>query len=441
MTTQFAVVDGLPTGLTVTAKLFASASPDTLVTGNTFAFAEGANALGRYVVTITRATLLPAGDYTLRLFVGAAPIAVMDLVFAGTANETATEAGVELDSAARVKLDAVQPDYAPLLASGYTAPANSDITAIKAKTDNLPSDPADQSLIIVATDAVMARLGAPAGLSMSADLAAVKLETGTTLPAQIAALNNLSSAQVVSALGSGTWATALPWNAAWDSEVQSEVQDAIEVNNLDHLLKIAVDTNFATTVHLDSVIGNIADNGTAATFVRTTDSLEAIRDNQSSGGGGGDATLAKQTEILAAVAGVTSSVASHAARLALEVQIQGFPAVICRNSDYATETESEIRLTLLDLTGTAITEIAGTPVASLAWLFGMGTEAAPAIIAGAVTWDAGTSELVIQFARSVTAAKPLGSITWQIGVSTGSGATLKNRWLGGGTTRLIERQF
>jgi hypothetical protein len=252
-------------------------------------------------------------------------------------------------------------------------------------------------------------------------------------------LNNLSSAQVVSALGTGAWATAIPWNAAWDAEVQSEVQDAIEVNNLDHLLKIAVDTNFATTVHLDSVVGHMADNGTTATFVRTTDSLEAIRDNQSAGGG--DATLAKQNEILAAVTGVTSSVASHAARLALEVQIQGFPAVICRNSDYVTETESEIRLTIQDLTGTAITEIAGTPVASLAWLFGMGTEVTPAIIAGAVTWDAGTSELVIQFARSVTAAKPLGSITWQIGVSTGSGATLKNRWLGGGTTRLIERQF
>ena len=207
-----------------------------------------------------------------------------------------------LDSAARVKLDAVQPDYAPLLASGYTAPANSDITAIKAKTDNLPSDPADQSLIIVATDAVMARLGAPAGLSMSADLAAVKLETGTTLPAQIAALNNLSSAQVVSALGSGTWATALPWNAAWDSEVQSEVQDAIEVNNLDHLLKIAVDTNFATTVHLDSVIGNIADNGTTATFVRTTDSLEAIRDNQSSSSG------ASLEDIIAGVQSVSGGI-------------------------------------------------------------------------------------------------------------------------------------
>ena len=215
---------------------------------------------------------------------------------------TVIGASVELDSAARVKLDAVQPDYAPLLASGYTAPANSDITAIKAKTDNLPSDPADQSLIIVATDAVMARLGAPAGLSMSADLAAVKLETGTTLPAQIAALNNLSSAQVVSALGSGTWATAIPWNSAWDAEVQSEVQDAIEVNNLDHLLKIAVDTNFATTVHLDSVIGNIADNGTAATFVRTTDSLEAIRDNQSSSSG------ASLEDIIAGVQSVSGGI-------------------------------------------------------------------------------------------------------------------------------------
>jgi len=127
-------------------------------------------------------------------------------------------------------------------------------------------------------------------------------DTGTTLPAQVAALNNLSSAQVVSALGTGTWATALPWNTAWDAEVQSEVQDAIEVNNLDHLLKIAVDTNFATTVHLNSVIGNIADNGTTATFVRTTDSLEAIRDNQSSSSG------ASLEDIIAGVQSVSGGI-------------------------------------------------------------------------------------------------------------------------------------
>jgi hypothetical protein len=63
------------------------------------------------------------------------------------------------------------------------------ITGIKAKTDNLPSDPADQSLIIEATNAVMARLGAPAGASMSADISSIKTDTGTTLPAQISGIS------------------------------------------------------------------------------------------------------------------------------------------------------------------------------------------------------------------------------------------------------------
>lgn len=76
----------------------------------------------------------------------------------------------------------------------------------------------------------------------------------------------------------GAGLTAIPWNAAWDAEVQSEVQDAIEANNLDHLVKVAVDTDFPTTVHLNSVIGYLADNGTTASFDRTTDALEAIRD-------------------------------------------------------------------------------------------------------------------------------------------------------------------
>ncbi|MES0071925.1 hypothetical protein [Mesorhizobium sp. M0058] len=49
--------------------------------------------------------------------------------------------------------------------------------AVKAKTDNLPSDPADQSLIIDATTAIMSRLGAPAGASLSADIAARSSQT------------------------------------------------------------------------------------------------------------------------------------------------------------------------------------------------------------------------------------------------------------------------
>ena len=147
------------------------------------------------------------------------------------------------------------------------------------------------------------------------NVTAILEDTGTTIPTQITALNNLSSAQVVSALGTGTWATALPWNAAWDAEVQSEVQDAIEVNNLDHLVKIPVDTNFATTVHLDSIIGYMADNGTTATFSRSTDSLEAIRDNQTAGSG------ASLPDIIAGVQSVSGGIIAAQDEAALYITI------------------------------------------------------------------------------------------------------------------------
>lgn len=54
---------------------------------------------------------------------------------------------------------------------------STQLAAIKAKTDNLPSDPADQSLVIAATTAIFDRVGAPAGASVSADIAAVKTQT------------------------------------------------------------------------------------------------------------------------------------------------------------------------------------------------------------------------------------------------------------------------
>lgn len=79
---------------------------------------------------------------------------------------------------------------------------------------------------------------------------------------------------VLSALGTGTWATAIPWNASWDAEVQSEVQDAIEANNLDHIAGTA--TGIPSVV-AGTYLGQIMDDGTAA-YDRTTDSLQALRD-------------------------------------------------------------------------------------------------------------------------------------------------------------------
>jgi hypothetical protein len=58
---------------------------------------------------------------------------------------------------------------------------DAEVAAIKAKTDNLPSDPADQSLIIAATDAIFNRIGAPAGASVSADIASIKTDATTLL--------------------------------------------------------------------------------------------------------------------------------------------------------------------------------------------------------------------------------------------------------------------
>ena len=87
---------------------------------------------------------------------------------------------------------------------------------------------------------------------------------------------------VTGALTAGT--NAIPWNASWDAEVQSEVDDALVQLRLDQLLSTGVVVDFASTVAANSVIGHLADNG--AGFDRTTDSLEALRDNTGTAGAG-----------------------------------------------------------------------------------------------------------------------------------------------------------
>lgn len=76
-----------------------------------------------------------------------------------------------------------------------------------------------------------ARLGAPAGASVSADLAAIEAQTDD-----------------IGAAGAGL--TAVPWNAAWDAEVQSEVDDALVARNLHSLISAAgtADSGSTTTM-------------------------------------------------------------------------------------------------------------------------------------------------------------------------------------------------
>jgi hypothetical protein len=160
-------------------------------------------------------------------------------------------------------------------------------------------------------------------------------------------------------------------------------------------------------------------------------------ENAPGGGGGGSATLENQELILANLDNVTGAVSAAVARLQLETQITGFPATLCRGSDYDTTLESEIRLQLLDLNNAPITEIGGTPVDEITWLFGLGTDRQPRLVEGACSWNDTTDELVIELAATDTNTTPLGSVTWQIGAQIGELV----RWLGGGTTRIVERQF
>ena len=85
------------------------------------------------------------------------------------------------------------------------------------------------------------------------------------------------------------------------ANIRTQADNALIAVNLDHLMKIAVDTNWATTVHLDSALGHMVDVGGAATFDRTTDSNEAIRNRGdaawTTGAGGTVPTLLQNTTI------------------------------------------------------------------------------------------------------------------------------------------------
>lgn len=78
---------------------------------------------------------------------------------------------------------------------------------------------------------IITTLGTPAGASISADIAAIEAQTDD-----------------IGAAGAGL--TAIPWNAAWDAEVQSEVADALAVYD--------PPTHAELTAEIDTVQADIA---------------------------------------------------------------------------------------------------------------------------------------------------------------------------------------
>jgi len=77
----------------------------------------------------------------------------------------------------------------------------------------------------------------------------------------------------------GAGLTAVPWNAAWDAEIQSEVDDALVVQRLDELLAADSDIDGAAPPAVGSVFHELLTKTAGSfTYDQATDSLEAIRD-------------------------------------------------------------------------------------------------------------------------------------------------------------------
>lgn len=163
-----------------------------------------------------------------------------------------------------------------------------------------------------------ARIGAPAGASLSADIATVKsdsaailTDTGTTIPgvlgspaganmsADIAAVKAQTTAietdtqDIQAQIGTaGAGLTDLGgMSTGMKAEVESEANDALVAQKLDHLVAVAD----ADDVADDSIIAKLAaSDGDWSGFAGSDDSLEAIRDhigdgtNLTEAGGDGD---------------------------------------------------------------------------------------------------------------------------------------------------------
>ncbi len=247
-------------------------------------------------VTTTGAAGIDWGNVenpTTSVDLSATSINLVDTATAVTNQVTADVTAVSGDATAANNLEL---DYD---GTGYNK-SNSTIGTCTTNTDMRGTDSA--ALASVCTEARLSELDEATAGKMANQVDEIRTDTGE-----------------IGAAGAGL--TAVPWNAAWDAEVQSEVNDGLVALGLDHLVSAAV---VGADVTDNSIIAKMVASGATAdwdTFVNTTESLQALRDHIADGtnlteaGGTGDhltalATAAAQTtaqndlDIITGAAGV-----------------------------------------------------------------------------------------------------------------------------------------
>jgi hypothetical protein len=165
-----------------------------------------ATELGRIDATVSSRSSHSAGDVwavgTRRLSDGTNIVLAKGVGVTGFNDLSAAQVNAEADTALA---DYDGPTHAELTAELATSDdaVLAQVALVKSKTDNLPSDPADAG--------VMA--GLIAGVEAKVDIVDTVVDAVLVDTAEIGA--------------AGAGLSAVPWNAAWDAEVQSEAADAL----------------------------------------------------------------------------------------------------------------------------------------------------------------------------------------------------------------------
>lgn len=170
-----------------------------------------------------------------------------------------TNIGVVFNTDFATNYDATNDKW-QVLAKDHTGANLATASALDA-VDNF----VDTEVASLVTDVgtLLTRLGTPSNLG-----------TGATVAANLVDIEGQTDDIGVAGIG----LTAVPWNAAWDAEVQSEVDDALIAKGLDHLVFASV---AGTDIADNSIIAKLVSKSATAdwdSFVNTTDALEAIRD-------------------------------------------------------------------------------------------------------------------------------------------------------------------
>jgi hypothetical protein len=119
--------------------------------------------------------------------------------------------------------------------TGYTVSTNNDKTGYSL-TQSFPANFADLAITASTGRVTVGTNSDKTGYSLTQAFPANFADLSITATTGLVSAGSLSG---FNANGSGF--TAIPWNAAWDAEVQSEANDALVANNLDRLM--LTDTN------------------------------------------------------------------------------------------------------------------------------------------------------------------------------------------------------